>query len=77
MRKWKNGYLSTQEEKINNNSCLHVFSVYYNGEFVGKVVPQNSVDQEQIIKALDAGADPIAEGWKDVDGNVLEYPVEM
>lgn len=76
MKKWENGYLSIQEEKI-NNSCLHAFSVYYNGEFVGQVAPQDPEDQEQIIKALEAGADPIAEGWEDAGGNVLEYPVEV
>lgn len=74
MRNWKHDYLEIQEEEFNSN--VHAFSVYYNTEFVGQVVPQDPADQEQIIKALDAGSDPIAEGWEDADGNVLEYPVE-
>lgn len=74
MQTWKNNYLEIQEEEFNSN--VHAFSVYYNTEFVGQVVPQDPADQKQIIKALDAGADPIAERWEDVDGNVLEYPAE-
>ena len=74
MRTWKSDYLEIQEEEFNNE--VHAFCVYYNTEFVGQVVPQDPADQEAIIKALDAGADPIAERWEDVDGNVLEYPAE-
>lgn len=74
MRTWKNGYFEVFEGELNEK--LNGFIVYYNRCFVGVVVPQDLADQEQIIKALDAGADPIAEGWEDVDGNVLEYPVE-
>ena len=70
MRSWDNGYVNVKEE-------ARGFSVHYNGEFVGEIVPHDAADQTAIIKALDAGADPIAEGWEDVDGNALEYPVEM
>ena len=73
MRTWKVGYTEIQEEQDNG---IHAFSVYYNTEFVGQVVPQDPADQEAIIKALDAGADPIAERWEDVDGSVLEYATE-
>lgn len=77
MKNWKNGYFYTQEEKLNNGSSLHAFSVYYNKQFVGQVVPRDAADEAAIIKVLDAGVDPIAEGWEDVDGNALEYPVEI
>ena len=70
--KWitKSGRLVKEEP---NNYDLHCFAVY-NIEnedmlLLGRIYPDNIDDMNECVTKLDAGADPVDDGWEDGLGN--------
>lgn len=68
MRTWKRtGYKIIEAEF---DYSLHQFQVVLdNGEIVATITPGSLEDQNEIIKALDAGEG--IEGWEDGHGNTI------
>ena len=68
MRTWvRNGYKVVEVEF---DYDLHQFEVISdNGEIIATITPPDLDNQNEIIKALDAGED--VEGWEDGHGNTI------
>jgi uncharacterized protein YkuJ len=72
MRTWvRNGYKVVEVEF---DYDLHQFEVVRdNGEIVATITPSDLDNQNEIIKALDAGED--VEGWEDGHGNTISITI--
>lgn len=67
MKEWKfeNG-IEVYESEYDHN--VHCFKVY-KGNYLGTVYPETVDDMNACIERLDAGFDPISDGWEDGMGN--------
>ena len=72
MRTWvRNGYKVVEVEF---DYDLHQFEVISdNGEIIATITPPDLDNQNEIIKALDAGED--VEGWEDGHGNTISITI--
>lgn len=68
MRTWTINSITIIEQAHDHD--LHSFAVYHGGDYLGTIYPDSVDDMRQCIAALDNGADPIADGWEDGNGNV-------
>lgn len=68
MREWKfeNG-IEVYECKYDND--LHCFEVHTGYDYLGTIYPNSIGDMEECINKLDAGLDPITDGWEDGHGH--------
>lgn len=68
MKKWifENG-IEVYEKPLDFD--LHGFAVYDGDRFLGFVSPSSIADMDNCIALLDAGRDPITDGWDDGCGN--------
>lgn len=68
MRTWKfeNGIIVKEMEF---DYDLHKFEVYHGEKYLGSVYPDSIKDMISCIADLDAGKDPISNGWEDGCGN--------
>ena len=55
--------------EIPYNNSLHAFAVWAGDDFLGSIYPDNVVDMQECITALDDGSNPIRDGWDDGLGN--------
>ena len=68
MREWnfKNGIRVVETEY---DYDLHSLKVYNGEEYLGTVYPADIEDMTKCFAVLDAGNDPISNGWEDGCGN--------
>lgn len=69
MRIWeRDGYIIRE---VDFDYDLHEFEIVVDGEVKATITPDTIEDMEDIIQALNDGADPVAEGWEDGTGNTI------
>lgn len=67
MNSWIFGNIEVYE--IDHDADLHAFSVYNGDEKLGTIYPNELDDMNACIEALNAGSNPIEDGWEDGCGN--------
>lgn len=69
MNTWNNNGYTIEEVAFDGD--LHAFEVYNaDDELLGTIYPASIEDMNSCIAALDAGKDPVTDGWEDGNGNV-------
>lgn len=70
IREWK--FADIYVSECEYDGSLHCFKVYTDERYLGGIYPNSMEDMEACIADLDAGKDPITEGWEDGCGNVCD-----
>lgn len=60
-------------EEVGCDHLLHAFDVYKDGEYLGCVAPSTLEDMFECVERLNAGYDPITDGWEDGCGNACTF----
>lgn len=68
MKEWKfNNNLEVYENEYCND--LHCFVVHDSASYLGTIYPNSIENMNECISKLDAGLDPITDGWEDGHGH--------